>query len=489
MSDDIAGAPVTGYAPAPNRTTSSEDIPARLTFLRFLVRPLVSAHVDRPLFRDIQRYAKQIDGYCRRLDYQRTRMGDAVRLVRNPVMGTVSAPPPRLDLPSRRVLTLTTLLAAACEEVEGGVTLVRLSEIVAEITRSTDRALTPYDPDRLTERRALAKAAEQLEHWGILRKRATLVADLQEWTDSRTGIGAGYDVDRDALLLFVTPGTITLAAYQEDQLAQAPQVRAQRFGTTAWNSALDAAEPPESEPAEDPGQDEESPAAIWETQRQATRVVRHLRALVETPALLYGDLLPDEAELARVQRGLRAETVLGLIGGSIEARSEGLVWISTEVDCPATVDWPTHKTESWAALMIADKAGRDGHRDADGFVHLDTRDVDHIVEDLLDWKGHLFRKDLQGRPAETRTAAEEVLRWLGMLRTGPDGSWRLSPVMGRYRDPELIEPSPATHQDDLFTHPAHDATGDDAYDASLTPDSRRASSDHAASTEPDGEPA
>ncbi|WP_423464312.1 DUF2398 family protein [Promicromonospora sp. MS192] len=451
------------------------------------MRPLVSAHVDRPLFRDIQRYAKQIDSYCRRLDYQRTRMGDAVRLVRNPVMGTVTAPPPLLDLPSRRVLTLTTLLAAACEEVEGGVTLVRLSEIVADLTHTTDRALTPYDPDRLTERRALAKAAEQLEYWGILRKRATLVADVQEWTDGRTGIGAGYDVDRDALLLFVTPGTITLAAHQEAQLAQAPQARAQRSGTSHWKGTADAAEPFASWSGSEDSHDDESSAAIWETQRQATRVVRHLRTLVETPALLYGDLLPDEADLARVQRGLRAETVLGLIGGSIEARSEGLVWISTEVDCPATVDWPTPRTESWAALMIADKAGRDGRRDADGFVHLGTLEVDDIVEDLLDWKGHLFRKDLQGRPAETRTAVEEVLRWLGMLRTGPDGSWRLSPVVGRYRDPELIEPSLAPHQDDLFAHPANDAYGN--FDVPVTPDDRLSPPDPVRSAEPEGDPA
>lgn len=482
MSDDIAGAPVTEYAAAANRTASNEDVRARLTFLRFLVRPLVSAHLDRPLFRDVQRYAKQIDGYCKRLDYQRTRMGDAVRLVRNPVMGSVTPPPPPLGMPSRRVLTLTTLLAAACEEVEGGVTLVRLSEIVAEITRSTDRTLMPYDPDRLTERRALAKAAAQLEYWGILRKRTTLVADLQEWTDSHTGIGAGYDVDRDALLLFVTPGTITLAAHQEAQLAQGPRAPTQGVETSPWNGAPDPAEPFGPWSGGEHGQDDESPGAIWEAQRQASRVVRHLRALVETPALLYGDLPPDESDLARVQRGLRAETVLGLIGGSIEARSEGLVWISTEVDCPATVDWPTHRTESWAALMIADKAGRDGYRDADGFVHLDTREVDDIVEDLLDWKGELFRQDLQGRPAETRTAVEEVLRWLGLLRTGPDGSWRLSPVMGRYRDPELIEPSPAPHQDDLF---ANDAT----HDASVTPGDHLATSGPAVSAEPEGDPA
>lgn len=453
MSDTDATTPP--YPAARSRSLSGDEIRARQTFLRLLVRPLVSANLDRQLFRDVLRYAKQIDGYCKRLDYRRTRMGDTIRLIRNPILGTVTAPTRPLEFPRRRILTLTALLAAACEEVEGGVTLVRLSEIVAEISRTTDRVLVPYNPDQLPERRALARAAAELESWGVLRKRTTLIADVQEWTESRTGIGAGYDVDRDALLLFVVPDTIALAAYQEAQLAQVPGAEAEGI-----DGDPDPVHAQRTQPvgagftavAED-----DSPAAILEAQRQATRVVRHLRTLVETPALLYADLPPDEAELARIQRGLRADTVIGLIGGSIEARSEGLIWINRDEECPATVEWPTAKTDSWAALMVADKAGRDGRRDAHGFVHLERGEVDDVVEDLMEWKGHLFRKDLQGRPAEVRSTVEAILQWLGLLRLGQGGSWRLSPVVGRYRDPELIEPEPASHQADLFSDIEPDA--------------------------------
>lgn len=442
--------PVPEYAPIQQAAASSEEVQARQTFLRLLCRPLVTAHVDTQLYRDVLRYAKQIDGYCRRLDYRRTHLGGAIRLVRNPILGTVTAPPRPLDLPPRRVLTLTALLAAACEEVEGGVTLVKLSELVAEISSSAERQLTPYDPDLLAERRALVKAAALLEFWGVLRKRATLVTDVQEWAESRTGIGAGYDVDREALLLFVTPDTIALAAHQQAQLEQ-----------------LHGPDPvygdePAASSATGPLADDGSPDAIWASQRQASRVVRHLRALVETPAVLYADLPADEAELARGQRGLRAADSIGLIGGSVEARAEGLVWISLEDECPATVVWPTAKTESWVALMVADKAGRDGHRDDQGFVNLASDEVGEVLEDLTEWKGHLFRGDLRDDPAELRAVVEHILRWLGLLRTDADGSWTLSPVSGRYRDPDLVEPASELHQADLFAAPIADSTSDQA---------------------------
>lgn len=439
------------YAPARQAAPSSEEVQARQTFLRLLCRPLVTAHIDTQLYRDVLRYAKEIDGYCKRLDYRRTHLGGAIRLVRNPVLGAVTAPPRPLDLPPKRVLTLTALLAAACEEVEGGVTLVKLSELVAEISSSGERRMTPYDPDLLAERRALVKAAALLEFWGVLRKRTTLVTDVQEWAEARTGIGAGYDVDREALLLFVTPDTIALAAHQQAQLAQLREPH-----------LVDGAGPAASSPTPVPSADDDSPDAIWESQRQASRVVRHLRTLVETPALLYADLPDDEAELARGQRGLRAADLIGLIGGSVEARAEGLVWISREDECPATALWPTAKTESWAALMVADKAGRDGRRDDKGFVHLASGEVGEVLEDLTEWKGHLFRVDLRNDPAELRSAVEETLRWLGLLRTEADGSWHLTPVTGRYRDPELIEPAPEPDQVALFAGPITDYAGDNA---------------------------
>lgn len=403
------------------------DAAARLTFLRLLCRPLVTATGDRDLYRDVLRHAKQIDEYCKRLEYRRSHLGGAIRLIRNPVLGTVTSPTRPPGLPPRRVLTLAALLAAACEEVEGGVTLVKLSDLVTELCTTTDRPIRAYDPDQLAERRNLVKAADLLEYWGVLRKRTTLVADVTGWTEHRTGIGAGYDVDHEALLLFVNPDTIALAATQRARLSH-----------------------------DDEGDE------VYEAERRATRVIRQLRALVETPALLYADLSADERDLARTQRGLRADAVLALIGGGIEARREGLVWVSHHDDCPATMTWPTPKTESWVALMVADKAGRDGTRHDDGTVHLTTEQVDEILDDLTGWKGEYFRRDLrEDRPA-LRDAVEQTLTWLGLLRVHPDQSWDLSPVAGRYRDPDLIDPDQPSADTDLFTptDPGNDPDND-----------------------------
>lgn len=406
-------------AALPRSVAGADEASARVTFLKLLCQPMVTAAKDRDLYRDVLRHAKQIDEYCKRLEYRRAHLGGTIRLVRNPVLGSVIAPPRPEDLPPRRVLTLATLLAAACEEVEGGVTLVKLSDLVTGLSATTDRAIRRYDPDQLAERRHLVKAADLLKFWGVLRRRVTLVADINGWAEARTGIGAGYDVDREALLLFVNPDTIALAATQRALLQAA---------------------------AEDPGGED---AAAWESFRQASRVVRQLRTLVETPGLLYADLPADEADLARTQRGLRADVVLSLLGGRIEARREGLLWVNHDEDCPSTMAWPSARTESWAALMVADKGGRDGERDEHGVVHLSTELVDDIVEDLTEWKGAFFRRDLREDQGALRAAVEQILTYLGLLTVNADRSWRLRPFTGRYRDPDLVEPDPVA--DDLFT--------------------------------------
>jgi uncharacterized protein (TIGR02678 family) len=460
----VPSGPVSSAVPsAPRQATTStaEEVSARLTFLGLLCQPLVTVDLDQLLFRAVVRHAKHIDTFCRRLGYRRTHHGGAIRLDRSPLLGTVTAPSRPPDFPTRRVLALTALLAAACEEVEGGVTLVKLSDLVAEISANTDRNIRPYDPDLLTERRCLVKAASTLEFWGLLRKRATLVTDVTEWTENRSGIGAGYDVNRDALLLFVNPETLAVAAHQQAQLEQAqleqaePQAATEAAGSPVpdpVSTAEDTRTGGTISTQDDPGADhDDSPAAIWAAQRRATRVVRHLRAVVETPALLYSDLDPDEVDLARSQRGLRAGEAIAMIGGTVEARSEGLVWVTREDECPATMVWPTAKTESWAALMTAHKAGRDGVRDSSGVVHLDSATVNDVLEDLTDWKGELFRRELREDPAGLRTAVEDTLRWVGLLKTTADGSWRLSPVAGRYRDPELIDPGPPPTEPGLFS--------------------------------------
>lgn len=191
----------------------------------------MTLHSDPTLYRAVQRHHKHISESTRRLGYRVQHIGRATRLLRLPVLGEVVAPSPPLEAPSRRVRALTCLLAAACEEIEGGVTLQKLSDLVADITSTTSKQIAPYDPDQIAHRRQLVRATAVLQQWGVLRRR-NVTDRLEEWAESRHGIGAGFDVDRDALLLFVSPEVMNQALLTTPAQAMlTPVTRADRPGS------------------------------------------------------------------------------------------------------------------------------------------------------------------------------------------------------------------------------------------------------------------
>src|ERR1700744_184211 len=80
----------------------------------------------------------------------------------------------------------------------------------------------------------------------------------------------------------------------------------------------------------------------------ASRPVRALRALTETPAVLYAELSESDAESLRAVRELRSSEAASLIGGHVEARAEGLALIiDDEPRSPATSDWPGSDQTGW----------------------------------------------------------------------------------------------------------------------------------------------
>ena len=369
-------------------------------FVGLLARPLVTPSSDPALHRAVTRNFKGITEIARRLGYRMSFVGRAQRLVRVPVAGTVTVPPPPLDAPSRRVLALTCVLAAACEDSSGGITLAKLSDAVVQLTSAASSPVTAYEPLHQAHRRQLLRAARELEHWGVLRRRTRDDSLLDEWAEANAGIGAGYDIDRDALLLLTSP----------DVLSQ----------------ALD---PTEAHPDD----------------LAATRTIRALRGIVETPAALYADMTLEDAEALRSTRGLRSSDVRTFTGGHVEARAEGLILIQPEEpSCPITVDWPGASSASWVALLLADLAGRSGTRHPDGTIELTDAEVVDVVEDLVGWRGEFLSQRLKDNPSRVRPEGEAVLRHLGLLRDGPDHSWLLSPVAGRFRDPDLILGDPPT---------------------------------------------
>jgi uncharacterized protein (TIGR02678 family) len=370
--------------------TSAGARDAQRAFVGLLARPLVTPATDPELHRLVVRHMKAVTDSARRLGYRIQRVGRAIRLVRVPISGRVTAPPRPADAPARRVLSLACCLAACCEEISGTVTLQRLSDMVRDLIATPGMRLGAYDPETPSSgaRRQLRDAAKLLEHWGVLRLRTSDDTLLDQWTEHGQGIGAGYEVDRDALLLMTSPDVLDLALSGHE----------------------DDADP---------------------------RTVRHLRGLVETPAVLYADLDHDDAEALRASRGSRASDAAAITGGQVEARAEGLVLTLLDDERPATVaDWPRARAADWVALLMADLAGRHGERTADGDVELTARQVDEVVEDLTAWRGEYMSKAQRGDPAVIRADAEQGLTELGLLRVHPDGGWTLLSVAARYRDPD-----------------------------------------------------
>ncbi|AGL17610.1 TIGR02678 family protein [Actinoplanes sp. N902-109] len=355
---------------------------AQRAFTGLLERPLVTPATDPELLRLVLRHLQAVTDTARRLGYRVQRVGRAVRLVRVPVAGRVTAPPRPADAPGRRVLALACCLAACCEEIAGAVTLQRLSDLVRDLLAAPGAAVTGYDPDERAQRKALRDAAKLLEGWGVLRRRTSDDALLEEWTERGSGPGAGYDVDRDAVLLMTSPDVLDQALH--------------------------------------PGGDDEP--------------VRQLRALVETPVVLHADLSDEEAAALRSARSGAAR----LTGGHVEVRTEGMLLVLTDDEQQATVaDWPRARAADWVALLMADLAGQAGTRAADGSVRLTAAEVDEVVADLVDWRGDYLNKAQKTVPGTVRADAEARLTELGLLRVHLDASWQLLPVAGRYRAPGI----------------------------------------------------
>jgi uncharacterized protein (TIGR02678 family) len=377
--------PTFPVSPATRATPVSRA--AQRAFAGLLARPLVTAASDPGLYRSVAQHTAEIRAAARTLGYRLAAMGPAFRLVRVPVAGTVTAPPPPPDRPGRRVLALTCVLAAACAETTGPVSLARLSAQVQELTTGGPATVSPYDPGLLAHRRQLTAAAELLEYWGVLRRRPPGPGHT----------GPEYDIDSAALELLTSPDVLAAALTP----------------VALTSAAL-------------------SPAAYEGT--GLSRPIRALRALVETPAVLYAELDPEDAGSLRTVRDLRSSEAVSLIGGQVEARAEGLALIiDDEPRNPLTTDWPGDSLAGWISLRLADAAGRAGQHQPDGTVTLTSAQVDEQASALHAAHHQDLTGALRDDPAVVRVAAEQLLVPLGLIRLGADGGWVLSPVAGRYR--------------------------------------------------------
>lgn len=398
-------------------TTRAE---AQDTFVALLTTPFVSARVASARFAAVLQHRAQLTQWTGRLAYRLVIAGSVARLHRDPAGPQRTAAPAMGAPPSRRALTLVALTAAACEDADMTTTVQALSDEVRAISAGPGARVMPYNPDRRTERQAFLRGVNQLAGLGILLRRTTDEALLRQWEEDGTGVGAGFEVDRDALLQFTDPHTVALALRQ-------PEV---------------------DEDDEDSSDDQQSTPGT----RTATRSQRMLRTLVEDTALLYADLHPEDAEYARGQRSWLAGHASDMTGGTVEIREEGML-LRLPPDRPAsaaaTVPFPAATATPWFALKMLEAVVTGRSPGDDGRIPLTPDEVETAAERVYAGNFGALTNDLKKSPLVMLAAVEPVLTEAGLVRVS-DAGWTVLPVAGRYRDPKAVwEPTleDMTHED------------------------------------------
>jgi uncharacterized protein (TIGR02678 family) len=398
-------------------TTHAE---AQDTFIALLTTPFVSARVAPARFAAVLQHRAQLTEWTGRLAYRLVIAGSVARLHRDPAGPQRTAAPAMGEPPSRRALTLVALTAAACEDTDMTTTVQALSDEVQAISAGPGARVMPYNPDRRTERQAFLRGVNHLAGLGILLRRTTDEALLRQWEEDGTGVGAGFEVDRDALLQFTDPHTVALALRQ-------PEVD---------EDNEDSSDGPQSTPG----------------MRSATRSQRMLRTLVEDTALLYADLHPEDAEYARGQRSWLAGHASDMTGGTVEIREEGML-LRLPPDRPAsaaaTVPFPAATATPWFALKMLEAVVTGRSPDDDGRISLAPDEVETAAERVYTGNFGALTNDLKKSPLVMLAAVEPVLIEAGLARVS-DAGWTVLPVAGRYRDPRAVwEPTleDMTHDD------------------------------------------
>lgn len=406
------------------------DLPERQSaFVGLLVQPMVTPARHRELHARVTRHRRHLDQWARRVGYRITSVGSTYRLRRTPLAGVVAvpdgAPPPR------RELVLALIVAASVEdETSDSVTLQGISDAVRQVAGQA--GVAEYDPSRRPHRLGLLRAVNRLVDLGVLDRRTDRDDLLRAWEDDGQGVGAGFVIDRDALVLLLDPHDLTLAL----------------------------TEPDEREAAD-------------------TRGPRLLRLLLETQSVTYASLDPDDLAYLVGQRSRLAHQAAEMTGGVVELRADGMLLVLPSDEphsAQATVAFPAVSARAWVALRLLDDAARASVElpDRPGMRRCDPAVIDDLARRLHAEAGTRLTQELREGPATIRSAAESELTDAGLLEV-VDGVWLLRPASARYRDADLQLPR-------QHAPSARDAQSDPAVDQGDTADDQ-ATADPAAATD------
>ena len=371
-------------------------------FVGLLGRPLVTPDNDAELHRLVSRHRDRLALWCERLGYRLVTVGTAFRVRRRPGPARPNAVP-AAAVPDRRELALTLVVAAVLEDVRtDSVSIQTLSDATRDLTAVNH--LTPYDPIRRADRKRLVAAVGRLTDHGVLRRR-TQDEMLDAWQDSGEGPGAGYTINRNALMLLVDPADLAATVDQ---------------------------------PA-----DEDPDTAQQDAAQQDQRAHLLLRRLVETQALDLTALTDTERAYWRNQRHRLFPRATQMTGGTVEEHAEVAILLLPTDNAQAqavTIDFPAASGAHWVSLKLLDEAARQAHPDPAGRLRWPAARVDAACRHLLDEVGPRLPIKLRESATAIRVAAEDTLGPVGLLDVDPDGGWCLTPLAARYRAADLTVP-------------------------------------------------
>lgn len=430
-------------------------------FVGLLACPLVTPWSNETLYLLVHRHFHALQTWCQRVDYRLMHVEQSYRLRRMPLAPTPPAPPtapdtppanpalgvtipPQPETPTRGQLLLR-LYTAACLDGQNR-SSVTLQDLSNEVRNSAAaRHGWHYNPESRLQRKMFIDAVEWLVAFGVLEER-TSSEMLLNWENTGEGIGGGYLVHHDALMLLLDTEDITLALGSG---SGSPGSVPSGFpvhevpAEDAAESNGELTEIPKPEPAEPNAAETLPETANWDTTRD-TRGTRLLRMLLEQQAIEVASLPEADREyLFGPQRSRLVAQAEEMTGGTVEAHSD-LVVLSLHADLGVPEDvllqFPQSTTLDWAALafigILAANHGQDSIPREAVATH------GKALYDLV--KGQLTKK-LKESPGVLTSQVGNRLEALGLVRRDKD-SWQLTGLAARYRDAQLL--AEATHESD-----------------------------------------
>jgi uncharacterized protein (TIGR02678 family) len=357
-------------------------------FTALLRRPVIDRSDEPDLWPLVRRHrAVLTEWFAARLGYRLVVTDAAARLFRLPLGGQVTAPQ-RFQPPSRRVLVLAILAAAAAEDAEDITTTQDLSDRVRTLSAHEDVQLAPYDPDRFAERLLFVKSIQVLVSAGALHPTGRDDDEQREvWAHRRDSVGGAYEVRRELLLRMVDPVSLRAAITDHDATVPLPEAAA-RYGV--------------------------------------------LRRLVELPVCLYTDLSDAERSYLGSQRHRMLAWCTEMTGWVVEQRAEGLALVASD-EADTDLAFPRLRAVDFATLMVLDELLRDC-----GDKPVDTGAVARAAAEIRARYPKAMTNELRaGGALETITV--DMLVALDLLRPASDhNGWRLTPAAARYRNPTVV---------------------------------------------------